>query len=354
MKVAFGLKAHSGWAALVVLGIRSGNLQVVERRRMELVEDDAARWAKQPYHAAQGLSRSAARQMVERGVRSAHRIAAREIQAAVKRARAAGHEVDSCAVLMADPMPDWSVDEILAVHFRMHKAEGVLFREALAQAAAACGLRFVAISEKSLEQQTETALATPVQRLKKTVATLGKSVGPPWGKDQKEAALAAMIALQERAKAKRPGKRRPTARRSPLPASTRRASATGPREEKRRFPDDILAGLRASKILGLRAGTQPHRFIGIWVVVVEGRVFVRSWSLKQRSWYRTFLEEPRGAVQVAGRQMPVRAVRTRSERLRAAVDRAYLEKYNTPGAIQYARDLGGERSRATTTELVPF
>jgi hypothetical protein len=28
---------------------------------------------------------------------------------------------------MAEPMPDWTVDEILAVHFRMHKAEGVLF-----------------------------------------------------------------------------------------------------------------------------------------------------------------------------------------------------------------------------------
>ena len=29
------------------------------------------------------------------------------------------------------------------------------------------------------------------------VAGLGKSVGPPWGKDQKSAALAAMVALQE-------------------------------------------------------------------------------------------------------------------------------------------------------------
>lgn len=122
---------------------------------------------------------------------------------------------------------------------------------------------------------------------------------------------------------------------------------------KRRFPDDILAAIRESKILGLRAGAQPHRFIGIWAVVVEGRVFVRSWSLKPRSWYRTFLEEPRGAIQIAGREIAVRAIRTRSERLKDAVDRAYLEKYHTPGSIKYARDLGGEKSRATTTELVP-
>jgi hypothetical protein len=123
---------------------------------------------------------------------------------------------------------------------------------------------------------------------------------------------------------------------------------------KQRFPDDIVAAIRDGKILGLRAGTQPHRFIGIWAVVVEGRVFVRSWSLKPRSWYRTFLEEPRGTIQVADREIAVRAVRTRSERLKDAVDRAYLEKYKTPGSIKYAQDLGSEKSRATTTELVPL
>jgi len=38
MRVAFGMKAHSGWASLVVLGTRGGELQVVDRSRMELVE----------------------------------------------------------------------------------------------------------------------------------------------------------------------------------------------------------------------------------------------------------------------------------------------------------------------------
>jgi hypothetical protein len=123
---------------------------------------------------------------------------------------------------------------------------------------------------------------------------------------------------------------------------------------KRHFPNKILTAIRDSKILGIRAGTQPHRFIGIWAVVVEGRVFVRSWSQKPRSWYRTFVKEPRGAIMVDDREIPVRAVRTRSARLKDAVSRAYMEKYNTPGSIKYARDLGRAKSRATTTELVPF
>src|SRR5213593_2239929 len=123
---------------------------------------------------------------------------------------------------------------------------------------------------------------------------------------------------------------------------------------RRRFEDGILARLRGEQILRIRAGTSPHRFIGIWVVVVRGRIFVRSWSLKPRSWYRTFLKEPRGVVQVSGREIPVRAVRTKSERLQGAIDQAYLEKYNTPGSVKYARDLGRAKSRATTTELVPL
>ena len=122
------------------------------------------------------------------------------MRTAVKRAREAGHEVAACAVLVVDPMPDWTVDEILAVHFRMHKAEGVLFRDALARAARACGLRLLGIPEKQLDEHAERALATSVNSLRKTIESLGKSVGPPWGKDQKDASLAAMIALQGQVK----------------------------------------------------------------------------------------------------------------------------------------------------------
>ena len=123
---------------------------------------------------------------------------------------------------------------------------------------------------------------------------------------------------------------------------------------KQRFAADVVDSIRDGKILGIRAGIKPHRFIGIWAVVVKRRVFVRSWSLKPRSWYRTFLEEPRGAIKVDGREILVRAVQTRSERLKNAVDQAYLDKYKTPGSIKYARDLGRAKSRATTIELVPW
>jgi hypothetical protein len=192
MKVAFGMKAHSGWAALVVVGSEAGGFVIVDRRRVELVQDE---WAKQPYHAAENLKPDKARDVVKRGVASAHGMALREMRAAVKRERERSNDVVACSVLVGEPMPAWSVDEILAVHFRMHKAEGVLFREVLVKSAHACKLRSVEIPEKTLMEQAQKALGQPASKLVKQIELLGKSVGAPWGRDQKDAALAAMVAL---------------------------------------------------------------------------------------------------------------------------------------------------------------
>ena len=191
MNVAFGLKAHSGWAALVSVGRAGGGHVVADRRRIDLVEDT---WAKAPYHAAEELAAGPARRLVERAVATAQRGALREMEAAIARERARGNEVRACGLLVGTPMPPWSVDEIRAVHPRMHQAEGALFRDALRLAAEACGIRLVAIPEKQLAARAEQALGMPAARLLKLVASLGKALGPPWGKDQKDAALAAMVA----------------------------------------------------------------------------------------------------------------------------------------------------------------
>jgi hypothetical protein len=182
------------------VGGSEGELQVVDRRRIELVDPGEASWAKQPYHAAQGLDPDQVQTVVKRGVELARRIAVRELHAALERARGSGHDVAACAVLVPEPMPDWSIAQILAVHIRMHQAEGVLFPDAMAEAAKACGLLLVAIRERQLAERAEKAFAAPLSRLANQVAALGKSVGSPWGKDQKNAALAAMVALQECAK----------------------------------------------------------------------------------------------------------------------------------------------------------
>jgi len=122
----------------------------------------------------------------------------------------------------------------------------------------------------------------------------------------------------------------------------------------RRFAPRIVAAIDESKILGVRAGGgADHRFIGIWAVVVEGRVFARSWVQKRGGWYRTFLDDPLGAIQVGDREIRVRTRRARSERIRDAVERAYAEKYPTRGSQKYVRGFRTARRRDTTIEFLP-
>src|SRR5207245_7683320 len=82
----------------------------------------------------------------------------------------------------------------------------------------------------------------------------------------------------------------------PLGAAGRQTSAR--MKGKRQFPDDILAVLREAKGLRIRAGTSQHRFIGIWVVVVKDRAFIRSWSVKPNGWYRTFRKDASSGIHV--------------------------------------------------------
>jgi len=48
------------------------------------------------------------------------------------------------------------------------------------------------------------------------------------------------------------------------------------------------------------------------------------------------------------------ALQTLSKWLKDLVSAAYKEKYNTPGSIQYVKEMSRKKSRETTTELVPM
>ena len=198
MRVSLGLKARTGRATLVTLG-GPHELQVLERSQVRLLpEGDFA-----PYHAAQGLAPAAARESVSRSIASAYRLATEGIRKAAEFLTKAGHEVCGCGVLVGTGMPRWSTDEILAVHVRMHQAEGELFREALVAGARSCGLVVTLLREKSALDDAATMLSLTRADFEALVAALGKTVGPPWGKDQKEAAAAAIVALNRAATARK-------------------------------------------------------------------------------------------------------------------------------------------------------
>lgn len=122
----------------------------------------------------------------------------------------------------------------------------------------------------------------------------------------------------------------------------------------KRFTRALVQAVHDSSIMGIKAGAKAdHRFTGVWPVVVKGRVYARSWTLKRGGWYRTFLEDPLGTIQVGEREIRVRAVRARSERVRDAVEAAYAEKYDTKASQKYVRGFRTRRRREATIEFVP-
>lgn len=120
-----------------------------------------------------------------------------------------------------------------------------------------------------------------------------------------------------------------------------------------RFDSDVTDAVQRDLVIGVRAGDNDHRFTPVWSVVVDGRVFIRSWALSDRSWFSAFRDEPFGVVQIAGVEHLVRAELTTDDAKLDAVDQAYRIKYHTPSSTKYVADINSARSRATTTELVP-
>jgi len=119
-----------------------------------------------------------------------------------------------------------------------------------------------------------------------------------------------------------------------------------------RFSRQVVDALDKAQIIGVRAGNE-HEFTGVWVVVVEGRVFVRSWNDKPTGWYRAFLDEPLGSITFGGAERRVRGRPTRSERLRGAVSRGYAMKYPTRSSQKWVRGFARPTRAAHTIEFVP-
>jgi hypothetical protein len=126
---------------------------------------------------------------------------------------------------------------------------------------------------------------------------------------------------------------------------------------KKPFSATVLESIRKERIFGIRAGTDStHRIIGIWAVVVDGRIFVRSYQLKPNGWWQTLVNDPRGEIIPWGRKrgIRVRAVQVKSERMKDAVSAAYREKYNTKGSVRYVEEMSRRPSKDATMELVPI
>ena len=194
---AIGFSAHSGWAAMVVLGGTMAAPSLLDRSRVSLI-DDRDPEAKQPYHAVEFLCVEEATGRLDGYLSVAIRMARESIQAQSEKLGNLGIALKSVGILESSSRKDIPLSSILASHALIHAAEGDHYRNALSAAAELLRLEVCRLQARALEEHAMKCLRLPHKRLLDTVSGLGREVGPPWGADQKKAALLAWTLLKDK------------------------------------------------------------------------------------------------------------------------------------------------------------
>ncbi len=194
---ALGFRAHSGWAAAVVVSLEKGAPRVLARQRAQLVETFTYEF-RQPYHTAEKMPLGEARPFIARMQDEAGGLAYRAIHRLQSDLRKQGFELSRSGLLLASGRPLPSLEKILASHALIHTADGELFREAIVRGCDRCGLRVESIRERELLERAGKAFLVKPAQLMRRITELGKPLGSPWSQDEKFATLAAWLALTSR------------------------------------------------------------------------------------------------------------------------------------------------------------
>ncbi|MQA84331.1 MAG: hypothetical protein GEV03_06835 [Streptosporangiales bacterium] len=191
MRIALGFRPHTTWTVAVAVG--DPGTSVVERRRIELGDPSLP---DQVYHAARELDIEAAADLVRRAEGAVAATAAHGLGEFVADLRAGGHEVTAAGLPTAGAHLPESLGKILASHALLHAAEGDLVRGALIEAASGQGLTVYRAAARDLVAHACAALGYDERTLGRMLDDLGRAIGPPWRRDEKDATLAAWLALK--------------------------------------------------------------------------------------------------------------------------------------------------------------
>ena len=98
----------------------------------------------------------------------------------------------------------------------------------------------------------------------------------------------------------------------------------------------LLDEMKEVRIETRRDEDAPAHRTTIWVVTVDGDVFVRSVRGERGRWYREVSANRDAALHVGDRRIPVRAVPVTDEPTVEAVSEAYRSKYGrtSPGSTR--------------------
>ncbi len=190
---------HSGWGVLVAVAGDGDSLAVLERRRIVVVDSSVAGSVQPYHHAALALGKvglAGAEKYITECATVSERLAIAVVEEVRRELEGRQYKVAGCAVLLASGRTLPSLEKILGAHPLIHTAEGEFFRDAVRRACGRLKIPVTAIAEREVEARARTVFGNAAGRVVRGVETAGSSIGPPWTKDHKGAALAAAMVLK--------------------------------------------------------------------------------------------------------------------------------------------------------------
>jgi hypothetical protein len=191
---AIGVSVHSGWGAVVAITGWHLAEEVLDRRRLVII-DPKVTGAAQPYHYVEEMETHAAERHLSGCAANSTRLALEALTRVSAELRDQGFTLMAAAILLnsARPLPD--LEEILASHALIHTAEGEFFRQAFRSGFERLKIPVTGIRIRDLDDCALKAFGKAAPEVHKRIDGMGRSLGAPWTKDEKTAALAAAIVL---------------------------------------------------------------------------------------------------------------------------------------------------------------
>lgn len=90
---------------------------------------------------------------------------------------------------------------------------------------------------------------------------------------------------------------------------------------------ELLAYIKGNTLIGIKGGASDRAFLDIWMVVVDRKIFARSWGMSSRSWFTAFCEQGVGQIKFGNQVVDVAGKTIVDSETNASISKAYKAKY---------------------------
>ncbi len=106
------------------------------------------------------------------------------------------------------------------------------------------------------------------------------------------------------------------------------------------FPKEFYNHTKNNVYTEIKGGTEREKFLEIWVVTVNNRVFARSWAKSEKSWYTAFLEAGVGQLKYGNKIINVTGKKLHKNfEIHLDISKEYLQVFSQPENLEYSEGI---------------